>query len=252
MKQNITIKINAWIICAILVIANLTTLGFWQPWSNHADNGRTIAITGSTTIETEPDQFVFSPYYQKTNVDHAAINTELSALSKTIVDQLKALGVSDTGIKTDVNSYDYSIYYGSSADQNTTTLYITVTVNDKDLAQSVQDYLITTSPSGSITPQVSFSVTKQKELEISSRNAALADAKLKADATANQLGAKIGKVVKVSDVTSGGITPFPWLSYDSGSKINSAVDSTSSSSSYSIQPGLNTYNFSVEVTYELQ
>jgi len=34
----------------------------------------------------------------------------------------------------------------------------------KDLAQKVQDYLLTTNPKGSVTPYPSFSTAKQKEL----------------------------------------------------------------------------------------
>ena len=250
MKQSISIKLNAWIICAVLLIANLVTIGFWQPWNNNSISSRTIAITGSTTIQAEPDQFVFSPYYQKEGADKTAINTELSDLSKTIVEKLKALGVSDSAIKTDVNSYEYNIYYGGTGN-STTTLYITVTLTDKTLAQKVQDYLVTTSPAGSITPQISFSTSKQKQLESSARTDALNDAKAKAEASAKQLGAKLGKVISVTDNTSGGITPMPWL-MDSSTK--SSVDSasgSSASSSYSIQPGLNDYGFSVSVTYEL-
>lgn len=250
MKQSITIRFNVWIICAVLLIANLVTIGLWRPWENNPSSDRTIAITGSTTLEATPDQFVFSPYYQKEGTDKATVNTELSDLSKTIVAKLKTLGVKDTAIKTDVNSYDYGIYYGTPESTSATTLYITVTIKDKTLAQKVQDYLSTTSPSGSITPQISFSTAKQKELETQARDAAITDAKTKAEASAKQLGVKLGQVVKVSDITSSGITPLPWM-MDSVSGSVGSAKSSSTSSSYNIQPGLNEYSFSVEVTYEL-
>ena len=65
MKQNITVKINAWIICGILLLTNLLSIIIWQPWSTAKLSERTITVTGTTTIKAEPDQFVFSPYYQK-------------------------------------------------------------------------------------------------------------------------------------------------------------------------------------------
>jgi len=251
MKQSINLKINAWIVCAVLLIANLVTLGFWQPWVDNSVSDRTIVITGSTTIEAEADQFVFSPYYQKEGTDKAAINTELSNLSTTIVAKLKELGVEDSAIKTDVNSYDYAIYYGGPVDEGTATLYITVTIRDKVLAQKVQDYIVTTSPAGSITPQISFSTAKQKTLETQARDAALTDARSKAEASAKQLGASLGKVVTVTDNTYGGVTPMPWM-MDAGTKSSDSSISSGAESSYSIQPGLNEYSFSVEVTYELK
>ncbi|MFZ2125707.1 MAG: SIMPL domain-containing protein [Candidatus Saccharimonadales bacterium] len=254
MKQSITIRLNAWIICAVLLATNLISVGFWQPWNNGSLSDRKISITGTTTIEAEADQFVFSPYYQKTGTDQAKINTELNNISKTVVAKLKALGVSDSSIKTDASTYNYEIYYGNTGDEINGTLYITVTVKDKALAQKVQDYLVTTSATGSSTPAVSFSVAKQKTLETQARDEALKNAKEKAEASASQLGATLGKVISVTDSTSNGVTPFPWgvmPLYDAAEGSTSSKDS-SSASSLSIQPGLNSYSFSVEVTYELK
>lgn len=248
MKQSLSIKINAWIICAVLVLTNVITLGFWQPWANRPISSRTIAISGSTTIEAEADQFVFNPYYQKKGKDKAAINTKLSALARDITSKIKALGVEDSAIKTDVNSDQYDIYYGNQSDNTTYTLYVTITIKDKGLAQKVQDYIVTTSPSGSITPQISFSIKKQQELETQAREEALKDAKTKAEASAKQLGAKIGRVVSVTDNTNGGVSPLPWMN---ATDMVSPDSTKSSSPSYSIQPGLNEYRFSIEVTYEL-
>lgn len=252
MNQSITIKFNAWIICAILLLTNIITIGLWQPWADSSVSDRTIVITGTTTIESEPDQFVFNPYYQKEGTDKTAINTELGELSKTIVAKLKALGVKDSAIKTDASSYDYGIYEKVQETNVTATLSITVTLKDKNLAQKVQDYLATTSPSGSVTPQISFSTAKQIELEAEARTGALKDAKSKAEANVKQLGAKLGKVIKVSDITSSGITPLPWMLDTARSSEPSSADGSITSSSYSIQPGLNEYSFSVEVTYELE
>lgn len=253
MKQSITIKFNLWIIVAILALSNLITLALWQPWNGFGASNRTITINGTTTIEAEADQYTFTPYYQKTGTDSNKINNNLSSLSKTIVEKLKKLGVSDSSIKTDVSSYDYGIYYYDDSSNVSGTLSVTVTLKDKALAQKVQDYLATTSASGSISPQISFSITKQKELETQAREEALTDAKTKAEATAKQLGVTIGKAISVNESTSGGVTPLPWL-YDavksnSGSSEEPATDT---SSSYTIQPGLNEYSFSVEVTYELK
>jgi uncharacterized protein YggE len=248
MKQSLNIKINAWIICAVLLVANLITIGFWQPWANRPISTRTIAITGSTTIEAEADQFIFSPYYQKDNADKVAANAELSMLAGNITTKLKELGVANSAIKTDVNSYESSIYYSEQPDSTISTLYVTITIRDKDLAQKVQDYIVTTSPVGSITPQISFSNDKQKTLETQARKAALIDAKSKAEASAKQLGAKIGRVASVKDNNYGGISPMPWMT---STDVASPESTKSSSSSYSIQPGLNEYSFSIEVTYEL-
>lgn len=254
MKQSITITLNAWIICGVLLLANLITIGLWRPWSGVASNARTIVITGTSTIESEPDQYVFTPYYQKDGTDKAAVNTEFSNLSKTIVAKLKALGLKDSAIKVDVNLYDYGVYGSISSSEPESnavaTMTLTITVRDKDLAQEVQDYLVTTLPSGSITPQISFSSAKQKVLETQARNEALKDAKSKAEASVKELGARLGRVVAVSDITSGGITPMPWM-VKSGEAVSNSSNGSDTSTSYAIQPGLNNFDFQIQVTYEI-
>ncbi len=151
--------------------------------------------------------------------------------------------------------YDYGVYSSGSSEPESNavaTMTLTVTVrDDKDLAQEVQDYLVTTSPSGSITPQVSFSSAKQKVLETEARNKALKDAKSKAEASVKELGAKLGRVITVSDITSGGITPMPWM-VKSGEAINGSSASSDISTSYTIQPGLDNYDFQIQVTYEIK
>lgn len=137
------------------------------------------------------------------------------------------------------------MYTGNST-KTTGTLNLTITLKDKELTQKVQDYLITTSPSGSITPVSTFSTAKQKTLESQARNEAIKDAKDKATASAEQIGTKLGKAITISDAISGGVSPMPWLY-----RTEDSVKSESSTSSYSVQPGLNEYSFSVEITYEI-
>ena len=128
---------------------------------------------------------------------------------------------------------------------------LTIAITDKDLAQKVQDYLVTTSPSGSITPQISFSVAKQKVIETQARDESLIDAKSKAESSAKQLKVRLGRVAKVGNISSDSITPLAWMSDSPIGATTNSTDSSNTSSSYTIQPGLNDYGFKVEVTYEI-
>jgi hypothetical protein len=253
MKPNtISIKLNAWIVCAVFILTNLITIGLWQPWVNKSVSDRTITITGSTTIEAEPDQYVFSPYYQREGTDKTTVNDKISTLSKTIIAKLKSLSVKDSAIKTDVSAYDYGSYYTQTEDNNyTSTLSLTVTLKDKNLSQKVQDYLATTEPSGSVTPNISFSTAKQKALESQAREQALKDAKSKAETGAGQVDAKLGRVIRVSDISSNSVTPLPWMLDTANKSVQSSAESDAKSS-YSIQPGLDEYSFSIDVVYELR
>jgi uncharacterized protein YggE len=251
MKRNITIKLSAWIICAFLLLANLITISVWQPWNNSIASARTIVVTGTAIINSEPDQFVFSPYYQEDGADKTMINTDFNNLSKTITSNLRILGVKNSAIKVDINLYNYNIYKDDPGNNAVATMALTIAITDKDLAQKVQDYLVTTSPSGSITPQISFSVAKQKVIETQARDESLIDAKSKAESSAKQLKVRLGRVAKVGNISSDSITPLAWMSDSPIGATTNSTDSSNTSSSYTIQPGLNDYGFKVEVTYEI-
>ena len=120
-------------------------------------------------------------------------------------------------------------------------------MDNKELSQKVQDYLLTTNPKGSITPQPSFSTAKQKELEDKARTEAVADARKRADTTANGLGTKIGKVLEISEGNSGGVYPISMM----GGAAMSA-DGSVEKQSLAIQPGQDEFSYTVSVTFALK
>jgi len=191
------------LVTVLLLLIIVAMLIIWKPWSGsaHAD-GRTITVRGETTLTAKPDEFVFYPRYEFKGTDKNAALAELSKKSDEVVSKLKDLGVSESKIKTDSNANERS--YAPSAPESpdsTFTLSLSVTLTDQDLVQKVQDYLVSTGPTGSISPQAGFSDSKRKQLESEARVKAVEDAKAKADQTAKELGFKTGKVKSVSDGT---------------------------------------------------
>ena len=168
-RMSLTINLK-WVVLLLLVLI-VGMLAAWKPWVAKASD-RTIEVTGQAKIKAEPDEFVFSPAYDFKGSDKAIALKELTAKSNDIVAGLKALGLNDDQIKTDSTGYDFP-YYLSEKDTNLTySLRLTVTVDDKDVAQKVQDYLLTTGPTGSVSPQANFSDQKRKELENQARDEA--------------------------------------------------------------------------------
>lgn len=227
----------------------LSVLMFWQPWDQAVTaNTRKITVTGTATVEAEPNQFQFSPRYTKDSTD------EITKLNDQIVATLKNIGVEDSQIKNNASRYGSTrAYYIVETEdgKDETTLSLTITVDSKDLAQKVQDYLITTNPSGSITPYASFSTTKEKELQDKARGNAIKDARKKAQQTADGLGVKIGKVITVSEGSSGGGCGY-------GSICPVALDSVASNevgetkASITVQPGTDEYTYSFTVVFALE
>lgn len=242
-RSKLTLSLDYKILSIIFLITIIFMLLTWKPWLGTVNsNTRTIDVSGSAKIKATPDEFVFYPNYEVKNTDKQAALDELSKKSSDITSKLKSLGVQDEKIKTDTSGYD-NIYYSHPESQNnpTYTLRFTITVSSSELAQKVQDYLLTTTPTGGISPQPSFSESKRKKLESEARDAATKEALAKAKQTASNLGFKIGRVKSVQDGTGfGEIIPMKGMT---------AVDTAASTSQMKIQPGENELNYSITVVY---
>jgi uncharacterized protein YggE len=244
-KVNFSFDLRA--IIALLLAVIIIMLVLWKPWqANSAATDRTIDVTGEATITAEPDEFVFYPNYQFKNDSKEVALGEATTKSNMIVAKLKELGVADNKIKVDTSGFETIYMPRETAEVPTYTMQLTVTVSSKEEAQKVQDYLVTTTPSGSVSPQGSFSDAKRKELEDQARDKATKDARDKADKSARNLGFKVGKVKTVTDGAGfSGITPM--------SARGVAVDTLEAkSSSLPVQPGENELSYSVQVTYYLR
>lgn len=236
-------------VCAVLLAVIVGMFFVWKPWSSIKSSDRTVTVSGTATITAEPDEYTFQPSYEFKNANKNTALAELTAKSEEIVKKLKDLGVASSKIKTNADGYTYSNYYfDKDSNQYIYSLHPNIRVGDKALAQKVQDYLITTSPSGLVTPQAGFSETMQKELESKGRDEATRDARTKADQSAKNLGFKIYKVKSVDDGTSsGGVMPMPYAAIDSATSTGEIR-----TSSLPVQPGEDKIVYTVTVTYYIR
>src|SRR6185312_12876565 len=240
---------NTWqLVTLILLIVIGIMLYKWQPWEpNIKASERTISVTGDATVSATPDQYDFSPSYEFTNADKQAALSSLTTKSNDITSHLKSLGVASKDIKTDSDGYGNGTYYPTSTANGKTTydLSVEITVDDAQLAQKVQDYLLTTSPTGAVTPYVSFSDSKQKQLQNQARSKAEQEAKIQADQSAKNLGFKVDRVKSVTDGNLGGLNPL----YDGIANGANSASSAKSSPHLDLQPGQNDLSYSVQVVY---
>lgn len=230
----------------VLILVILGLLIWSKPWDSSGTSSltRTIKVSGESTIEAEPDEFVFYPYFEMEGTDQEAMKESLTTLANQAVDELKQLGVDENKIKLDASSYDR--WYWVDGEKGILTVSLTVTVDNKDKAQEVQDYLLTLDVKGQLTPQAVFSKSKQKELDAQAVEEASTDARAKAEAQAKLFGAKLGDVVSVEQ---GSDTVFP-VAFDGRAAI--AEDIALENSSLPVLPGENDYTQTVNVTYELK
>lgn len=245
-KLNLTLDLRIVTIALILVIVGM--LLAWQPWSpSSSANDQVIKVTGETKLSATPDEYVFYPAYEFSNADKDTSLAQLTKKSDEVVADLKKFGVADNKIKTNSNGYDsYPTMRESKPESESTyNLQLTVTVSDKELAQKVQDYLLTTTPTGAVTPQATFSEAKRKQLETQARDEATKDARSKADQMAKNLGFSVGNVKSVSDSQGFGVFPYAVTDRNTSS-------SSEGKSQLGLQPGENDLNYSVTVTYYIR
>lgn len=255
-KKTLTLTYDyRWVIGALVAII-IVMFALWRPWEFQPDaNTRTVKVTGEAKVTAVPDEFVFYPRYEFKNTDKDAALKALTAKSDEIVKKLKELGVPDNKIKTNSDGSSFPTYYNdensSSLDPSsrptgtsTYSLTLTITVGDKTLAQKVQDYLVTTTPTGAVSPQPTFSDAKRKELESKARDEATKEARAKAEQSAKNLGFRIVAIKSVDD--GNGFDDFyPMLESGIGTDI-------AQPSKLSVQPGENDLTYSVTVVYYLR
>ncbi len=247
----LAVKIPLFIVLLVLALAILAC----RPQFRRSDiSTRSITVHGIATITSEPDEYIFYPQYSFTNVDPAAALKEATAKNTEITDNLRKLGVADKKIKFDTSGFQNTSYYpepkNSKPDQTIYNDSLTVTVGDKRLAQKVQDYLVSTSPTGSISPQAGFSENLKNRLEVRGRNQAAVDARAKADQSAKNLGFRIGAVKSVED-GSMDQNIRPYAASDGASPIS--IETTKESSpSLAVQSGENKLTYMVTVVFYLR
>jgi uncharacterized protein YggE len=226
----------------VLLITILGLLLWSKPWDTNKTQ-KTITVTGEATVEASPDEFTFNPYYEQSGTDREFIRTELVAQANEIVEEIKELGVAEEKITLDVSSYDR--WYWEDSEEGTMNVYLQIKVTDKELAQTVQDYLLTTDARGQVTPQATFSKDRQKELEAEGVNKAIEDAKTKAETQARQLGVSVGEVVSFEEQQG-------FSGYFLESAPVSIESSDQRAQSLPILPGENELTNQVKVTFEIR
>lgn len=240
--SHLNFRLDLRVIVALLLIIIAGMLAIWRPWEGTREE-RTIEVTGQATIKAVPDEFVFYPTYQFKNASRSSALSELTQKSEEITSELKKLGVEEKSIKTNSSGYGEVMPPEDEKDTSTYVLQLAITVDDSNLAQKIQDYLLTTAPTGSVSPQAQFSDQKQAQIESEARDKATKEARKKADQSAQNLGFRIGAVKAVNDGTGFDGIIYPTLGR------SQADQAESSDQKLTIQPGENELTYTVAVTY---
>ena len=245
--NKVSLRFDLRVIAMALLVVIVGMLLIWKPWMANNANDRTITVTGEATMTDSPDEFTFTPSYEFKDANKDTALANLTKKSNEIVSKVKELGVAPSKIKTSSDGYNFTNYYLDEATGTYTYTFRPTIVATATLVQKVQDYLVSTTPSGQVSPQATFSKTLQKTIESKGRDAAAKDARAKADQSAKNLGFKVSRVKTIDD-GGNSITPMPYSLMEG----NVATDLAKPASSLGVQPGENDLTYSVKVTYYIR
>lgn len=244
MKQTITINwVWLGVYALLIAILGLNTYAFF----NKNEEPRSITVEGVTTLQAEPDSFVFYPQFKIDEADQTKIKEALAAKSTDVIAKLKALGLADKDIELAANQYeDYPVPMKETTEiapegpSQQTTINMTITTSDKVLAQKVQDYLGTTDATGQLTPQSTFSEAKRQELTKQAETKAIEDAREKADTLAKNVNARRGEAITITPINND-LIGYPMMD-SRGSETTTSLP---------VQPGTNEFTYRVSVKFVL-
>ena len=206
----------------------------------------TFSVSGEGKVTMLPDIAVISVGVtaQANTVTKVQqdLNTKINAMSAAI----KKLGIDEKDIKT--TYYNISPTYDYSASSQRITGYqansnLTIKVRKIDTVNGVID--AATAAGANEVSGVHFDVDDKTKAENQAREAAVADAKSKAEAAAKAAGFKLGRVINYSE--GGGSSPRPMM-FDEAKSLPIAGGGEPTQ----VEPGSSELSVSVTLSYEIQ
>lgn len=237
----------------LIVLAAINLLFFVMPaiqkFGNAQYSVRTISVSaeGKTTVTPDIAQSSFSVISRGKNPEDLA-DTNNEKVS-TVIGFLKAQGLPDADMKT--TSYNLSPDY--QYDENTQRNFITGYTLTQTVSVKMRDFKKIPTILAGLTPLgvnqiggIYFTVENPETFLGVARAQAIERARQKAEEMARESGARLGRVMNVSE-SSGG--PTPYYAYGRGGALEMASKSVSLPT---IEPGTEEITNVVTITYELR
>jgi len=209
-----------YVLSVALIIVLVIAIGIWA-WNlskqhyyigKNPDIQRTIAITGEGKVTAIPDIALVSLGLSTEKKKVSDAQAENSKTINSLIDQLKGLGIA----KEDITTTNYSIYpaYDWTNGKQilrgyTVSQDVQVKIRQTDKVDDVLKIAgdLNLNQIGGLT----FSIDQPEVYKQQARIKALENAKEKADALAQVMGVKLGKVISFSE--SEGYVPPPYPMY---------------------------------------
>ena len=204
-----------------------------------AEPARVVAVSGSATVSTEPDRVRFSLGVDSQDPDVTVAFEKTAAAMSAVIQALKASGVDEKEIQT--SRMNVSEIRRRDRDRELVTYRATnrVTVTRKELDDVAELLQAAIGAGANGIDSLSFYLADDSKVTGRGLKKAFEDARMKAQQLAALSGAKLGRVLSVTDGTPV-YTPQP-----------RAMKTMAFAAESSIAPGMEEVRFQVAVEFEL-
>lgn len=233
-----------WQIIVVILLISVIGVGVsvWQPWKV---SQRNITVAGEGKVKSTPDVAKIQGGVETKKPTSTEAQKETTEKISKIIDVIKEKNIADKDIKTsEISAYPNYEYTNEKSTINgyVARTTIEVTIRDIDKGQEILNVMTENGVTNLYGPNLTFSDDKLKELKSEAQEEAVKAAKEKAEELASASGAKIGKVISITESGySGGVIPM----------MGAGVGDTKTESS-TIQPGENEITVNVSVSYQLK
>ncbi len=239
---------NNWLIGILVLALVVISIAFvYFNKSGGTTNQQTITASGTSTITAVPDEasvYIRIDTLEKTTEESKNKNTQLS---DSVINSVKKLNIQQNIETTSYNiypEYDWSNNKQELKGYRTTTTLKVSTKYFDDLG-AIVDTAVKAGATGIDSINFELSKDKQNEYKRDALAKATEDAKLKAEAIANGLGAKLGKL---SSVTESSFNYIPYPIFRGGGDVVAAEKAVSTN----IEPQNLDITASVNVVYQIK
>ncbi len=218
---------------------------YFIPWTFGLRQGRTVTVTGMAQSQKTNEIARFTAGVNAVNDNKEKAVAEVGEKVTALIQSVKQFGIADKDIQTqNMNIYQTQeqYYEGGSQKQRlgqwNVSNTIEITLREVGKAQELTDLLSKSGANNVYGPNFSIDEGSNKDMGLTEE--AIKDARTKAAAMAQASGAKLGKVLAVSE--GGSSANYPVYSM----KAEGMGGATP------VEPGSTTVSKSVTVTFELR
>jgi uncharacterized protein YggE len=236
-----------------LLIATVLVASAFNPSLAHARASmqsseparRTVTVTGYGQASAVPNVARIVVGVEAINPKLNPALSEVNRKMAAVMAALERAGVAKKDIRTLEFTVNPERTYGPSGPGPISNYRVSnvvrVTVRNIDKSGEVLDAAL--SAGANVVQALSFEVEDMKQVEADARKAAMADAKAKAESLVSAAGAKLGRILTISEFSMGG-PPMPMMAFTAAGKA--APEGTA------IAPGSQEIVIQVQATFEIE